>query len=397
MTQAKFRERSLALLASLAIASWAIAQESSKKDSKQNESNSSNQDSGQQSAQQNQGQASSTDKSSSQQSEKRSNENSNKSQNQSNRDAENRADRDSASKQDSSAQSDRRDRRDSDDSRSEERRSSSRDQDSRAYDRDADNRSRADDRRSREDSSSNRRDSRREMRGPDIGIWFGRSSNDGLVIADISSKGAIAKLGFHEGDRIVSVNGRRVSRESDFIDFLFRSDVDRVKVIVIRDGREQTIHVEPVVLIREYENVEVDPLERFGIIIDDRYDDRIVVWRVIPRSPAYYAGFRPGDVVVTFAGRPYRTRIDFEKSARDWKPGEVNVQIRRGDRTRELSVDVPKYDRSSDRNARRDDRMVRSASGQSESGSADRSSERRNDNQSQDNQRGGLLRGRGSR
>ena len=142
------------------------------------------------------------------------------------------------------------------------------------------------------------------------------------MISDVSSRGPIAKLGFREGDRIVSVNGQRVAREEDFIQYLLRGDSRRVKVIVLRDNREETIYVEPAVLIDDREYMEVDPLERFGIIVDDRYDDRIVVWRIIPRSPAYYAGFRPGDVIVKFGDRPYRTRTEFERGSRDWKTGE---------------------------------------------------------------------------
>jgi hypothetical protein len=39
----------------------------------------------------------------------------------------------------------------------------------------------------------------------------------------------IAQLGFREGDRIVSVNGNRVAREADFIDYLLGTDRDRVE------------------------------------------------------------------------------------------------------------------------------------------------------------------------
>jgi C-terminal processing protease CtpA/Prc len=225
------------------------------------------------------------------------------------------------------------------------------------------NRQDVDDRSSQtQQRSSREQEASREnnMRGPDIGLWFSRNSRDGLVIADVSSKGAIARFGFHEGDRIVSVNGHRVTTEAEFIQFVLHSDVDQVKIIVIRDGREEVIVVEPQVLTREYdvEYTQTDPLERFGIIVDDRYDDRIVVWRVIPRSPAYYAGFRPGDVVVNFGGRPYKTRTEFEHGAGEWKEGEVNVEIRRGDKTRQLSADVPRNERSNVRTAERTDRQM---------------------------------------
>jgi len=244
------------------------------------------------------------------------------------------------------------------------------------------------------------------MRGPDIGIWFSRSSRDGLVISDVSSRGPIAKLGFREGDRIVSVNGHRVTREDDFIRYLLHSDSRRVTVIVLRDNREETIYVEPVVLTNEYESAEVDPLERFGLIVDDRYDDRIVVWRVIPRSPAYYAGFRPGDVIVKFGDRPYRTRTEFGRGSRDWKSGDVNVQIRRGDRTRDMSVEIPNADRTSERSVMHEERTAQrdsDTSDQRTTDQADRSTDKNqstNNSQRDNNNRGGVLnnlRGRGSR
>jgi len=209
------------------------------------------------------------------------------------------------------------------------------------------------------------RGSRDNMRGPDIGLWFNRGSRDGLVISDVSSKGAIARFGFHEGDRIVSVDGHRVSDEAEFMRYVLHSDRDRVTVVVFRDGREQTIYVEPAVFTEDSQAVEVDPMERFGIILDDRYDDRIVVWRVIPRSPAYYAGFRPGDVIVNFGDHPYRTRNEFEHSVTDWKAGDVNVQVRRGENTRRLSADVPndlnRQERVAERTDRRADRTDRRA------------------------------------
>jgi len=263
------------------------------------------------------------------------------------------------------------------------------------YDNRNDNRDRSghydqrnsDDRSMRTDQSvlRDQRSSRRaEMRAPDMGLWFNRSSRDGLVIADVAPRGAIAKFGFREGDRIVSINGRPVTSEAEFMDYVFHGNAERVNVVVFRNGREQTIVVEPTVFTEEYENPPVNPLERFGVILDDRYDDRIVVWRVIPYSPAYYAGFRPGDVIASFSGRPYRTRTDFETSVGTWNPGEANVQIRRGDRPRELSVDIPVFNRSMERSARRGDRIEQRPS-------------IRNDNNQTPNNRPGILNGPGLR
>ena len=49
-------------------------------------------------------------------------------------------------------------------------------------------------------------------RAADLGIWFNSRANaEGLVVADLAAEGAIAKIGFQEGDRIVSINGQPAS------------------------------------------------------------------------------------------------------------------------------------------------------------------------------------------
>jgi len=63
-------------------------------------------------------------------------------------------------------------------------------------------------------------------------------------------------------------------------------------------------------------------------VLDNRYDDRIVVWRVIPRRPLL-RGIREGDVISTFDGRPYKTRTEFEKSVGDWRTGELRCKYAR--------------------------------------------------------------------
>lgn len=189
------------------------------------------------------------------------------------------------------------------------------------------------------------------MRAADMGLWFDNSINDGLMISDVATSGAIAQLGFREGDRIVSVNGQQVAREADFIQYLFANNAtsNQVRVVVLRDNREQVITVNPTVFVEEYQYVDNDPLEHFGVILDDRYDDQLVVWRVIPRSPAFYAGIRAGDVLTSFRGQPLTTRDAFVTTITDLQPGAVPVQVRRNDRVRNLQVDYPAYQARSER------------------------------------------------
>ena len=234
----------------------------------------------------------------------------------------------------------------------------------------------------REDRREEKRDDRgiganvnfnaKSTRAADIGLWFERDTSKGLVISDVATRGAIAKLGFREGDRIVSVNGQKVTRQDDFMTYLFADDVrsERIKVIVIRDGQEEVIIVEPAVFVDELSYTENDPLETFGVIIDDRYTDRIVVLRVVPRSPAYYAGLRSGDVITGFNGQRLANIAGFVQRLTGADAGEVPVTITRGQANRTLHVDVPKFVNRTERRTalrpnldnaleRRDDRLER--------------------------------------
>jgi membrane-associated protease RseP (regulator of RpoE activity) len=178
------------------------------------------------------------------------------------------------------------------------------------------------------------------VRAADLGVWFNsRAGTDGLIISDVAAQGAIAKIGFQEGDRIVSINGTPVRAETDFVRLLLADDVrsDRVPVIVLRDGREQTLYVQPALLYDEI--AWYDPFWQYGLVIDDRYPDRLVVLRVYPRTPAYYAGLRAGDVIVSAGGDRIAAVNDFSRIIADAE-GPLALQVTRANRTRELQLDT---------------------------------------------------------
>jgi hypothetical protein len=189
------------------------------------------------------------------------------------------------------------------------------------------------------------------VRGPDLGLWFGRATNDGLVISDVASSGVISRVGFREGDQIVSVNGTRVASERDFVRYLFDDDIrdQRVAVVVYRNGAQQTLYVEPSVLVEQYTTVQHDPLEQFGVLVDDRYYDRVVVLRVIPRTPAYYAGLRPGDVISTWGDTRISRPDEFVQAVQHTETGLVPVQVYRGRQLRRLEAELPQFEARAER------------------------------------------------
>ena len=195
-----------------------------------------------------------------------------------------------------------------------------------------------------------RRDSQRaaanvrveDLRAADLGLWFERQTRDGLVIADVASSGAIGQFGFREGDRIVSVNGQPVRMEGDFVSLLLGEETlyDRLPVVVLRGGRRRIVYVRPEVFLTQLQAAAVDPLEQFGVELDDRYTSRIVVWRVLPRSPAYYAGIRAGDIITTIKGQRIFDAGEFVRLIDTAEPAMLEVQVIRGQQARDLYLDL---------------------------------------------------------
>lgn len=221
--------------------------------------------------------------------------------------------------------------------------------------RDSDRDLRADTRGTRESSRESFRSSTRgdlsfraeDIRPADLGLWFGRSTADGLVISDIATSGALAstisQIGFREGDRILSVDGYRVASDTDFIRYLLADEVlyEEVPVVVWRGQRRVTLYAEPSVLVERMQTVNYDPLEQFGVVLDDRYDDRVAIWKVLPRSPAFYAGLRAGDVITTFRGERITSPQAFTRIVERVEPGEVALEVNRNQRVRQIDVDWP--------------------------------------------------------
>ncbi len=183
------------------------------------------------------------------------------------------------------------------------------------------------------------------VRAADFGLWFNSQartagSAGGLVIADISADGAISKVGFREGDRIVSVNGRAIDNERTFVRAVLDPNFieKRVNVVVLRDGREQTLYFEPSVILPEMTTY--DPMWRYGLVLDDRDPNRVVIQRVYPRTPAYYAGLRSGDVVVSVSGQRVGAIANFIRAFTANRGQNLALQVNRGNQLREVQVDT---------------------------------------------------------
>src|SRR5262249_27902154 len=109
-----------------------------------------------------------------------------------------------------------------------------------------------------------------------------------------------------------------------------------VQFVVLREGQQQTLVLQPNAITQGI--VAHDPYYQYGMIIDDNNPNQIVVQRVFPRTPAYYAGLRQGDVIPTRGGREIATLTAFTQG-RTQAMGPVALQSPRAGQTRDVQLD----------------------------------------------------------
>ena len=146
------------------------------------------------------------------------------------------------------------------------------------------------------------------LRAADLGVWFNASPGaNGLVVADLVTQGAFAQAGILEGDQIISINGQPVTSEAQFVQWWLTPGVGNqpANVVVVRNGQQQVLAIQSSAVMQEVASY--DPIHQTGVMLDDRDPNRIVIQRVFPRTPAFYAGLRAGDVITGINGQQIST------------------------------------------------------------------------------------------
>jgi len=234
--------------------------------------------------------------------------------------------------------------------------------------RDARSTDRRDRRDTRDTARADRRDNRRSVE--QLGLEFGRVTDRGLTVSTIERDSVAYRAGLRDDDIIISIGGHDLRSARDFDRYLYAGDRnERVEIVVWRDGNEEVVYFEPdVIYVDDVDTVQTSyayDLDRFGVVLDDSYDDRIVIVKVLPNTPAYTSGLRAGDVITTWHGERIATPTEFTRVIRSAEPGTVNFEYTRNDRTvradANLRRDTFRNERQADRTERRVSRDVNRA------------------------------------
>jgi C-terminal processing protease CtpA/Prc len=194
--------------------------------------------------------------------------------------------------------------------------------------------------RDRQDSFRQGRDRTDDRRGRDrgddvrVGIAFGRATDRGLAINNVERNSFYFRNGFRRGDVIVSIHGRPIRNDADFYRLIVLNPGQRVPVIVLRDGRRETIYV-------TYHDVAYnEPGDQrqhalasgayLGVVFDPQIRDAAVVRSVNQGSPAQEAGIQGGDIIVAMNGQEVRSYPEAISVVRQMRPGdELPIVIER--------------------------------------------------------------------
>ncbi|HDK02772.1 MAG TPA: Do family serine endopeptidase, partial [Gammaproteobacteria bacterium] len=172
---------------------------------------------------------------------------------------------------------------------------------------------------------------------PGLARAFGIHGDRGSVITRVAPGSSAARAGLRVGDVVVAVDGAPVRRTLELRNAVGLLPIGRrVRLTVLRDGRRLTI--EAVMTAPHHRTLEgrrVDP--RLAGALFGNVAQRVTgsgggarVERVTPGSPAWRAGLRRGDVVVSLDRHPVRD-VDSLRAAAAGGPRALLLDLRRGD------------------------------------------------------------------
>ncbi len=160
----------------------------------------------------------------------------------------------------------------------------------------------------------------------------------GAIIAQIEPGSPAARSGLRDGDVVVRVDDKRIDDAADLRNMVGLLRVgDTVSLGVIRGGREHTFQVRIEQAPRAHiDGHELSPLlagARFSELVDDlgsQRDGGVVIVTIQAGSPAWSAGLRKDDIIVSVNRRPVNS-IDGMRDALTASRGGLLMNIRRGD------------------------------------------------------------------
>ena len=155
-------------------------------------------------------------------------------------------------------------------------------------------------------------------------------------LAEPAAGTAAAAAGLHQGDRVLSLNGRAIDSwdalRTDLIKDVFTRQAASL-VVRGQDGAQRQLSL-------DLGKVRSDPQYLFDDLGFDPYQPPLepVLAEIVPGKPAQQAGLKPGDRIIALDGVPLKSFQEFQHGVSS-RPGQViRLDVQRG--TQQLQVSV---------------------------------------------------------
>ncbi|MBC6441331.1 MAG: Do family serine endopeptidase [Rhodospirillales bacterium] len=185
---------------------------------------------------------------------------------------------------------------------------------------------------------------------PDLADALGLPVAEGALVSNVFEGSAAHEAGVLGGDIVMSINGNPVLDASDLRNAVGLMRVgEKASLEIVRNGSPLIIdaviaarpdQVKTASLDTEQQQVRTDDVKFAGAVLGAIAPDSgmagkvdgVEVIDVLPNSPAWVAGLRPGDIVTEAARNKVTTPEEFTAAVEGDNSGRVALHIRRGDR-----------------------------------------------------------------
>ncbi len=176
---------------------------------------------------------------------------------------------------------------------------------------------------------------------------LGLKNREGALVPQVEAGSAAEKAGIRAGDVIISIDGIQVKKAHELpIRVARHTPGDKVKIGIIRDGKERiitvTVDTMPDDKVASRHTPGQTDKVRLGIVVQEltrdiarqlhtRVHHGVAVERVQPGMPAARAGIMRGDVIYRINGEDVKSMKAFTSTISAFKPGSVlRVMLDRG-------------------------------------------------------------------
>ncbi len=164
----------------------------------------------------------------------------------------------------------------------------------------------------------------------DLADSFNLKSTKGVLVADVLSDSPAEKAGLKSGDIILKLNGEDITDIGSFRNKISTmTPGTKVKLLVMRDGKEQEITVKVGELSGTTARMEPSDIsKKLGLQVQDLTEESarlygitatkgVIITAVAAYSPAYMNGIKPGDIILSVNRKPIGSVLEFNKALKE--------------------------------------------------------------------------------